>query len=220
MIEELLPPSVVAVEVYGDDPEAEVLPAEAALVANAVERRRHEFATARTCARRALLDLGLAAGPILRGEYGEPIWPPGVVGSITHCDGYRAAAVARATDLLTIGIDAEPDAPLPAGVLDMVTDSAERDSLTALAGAEPGVCWDRLLFCAKEALYKAWYPVARRWLEFSEARISFDAAGGTFTARVAGQHLTGPERPFEAVEGRFLARAGIVATALAIPSGP
>ena len=55
----------------------------------------------------------------------EPLWPAGVVGSITHCDGYRAAAVARATDLATVGIDAEPHEPLPDGVLAAIALPAE-----------------------------------------------------------------------------------------------
>ena len=71
----------------------------------------------RTCARIALGRLGLPPAPLLSGPKREPLWPDGVVGSITHCDGYRAVAVARADQLASIGIDAEPHAELPAGIL-------------------------------------------------------------------------------------------------------
>jgi enterobactin synthetase component D / holo-[acyl-carrier protein] synthase len=56
---------------------------------------------------------GALPAPILPGPAGEPGWPPGVTGSITHCPGYRACAVARTEDLAAIGIDAEPDEELP-----------------------------------------------------------------------------------------------------------
>ena len=161
-----------------------LFPEEEALLARAVDKRRREFATARDCARGALAALGVAPVPILRGERGAPQWPPGIVGSITHCAGYRAAAVARASDVLTIGLDAEPDEMLPDGVLGSVSLPGERERLRDLAAAAPGTCWDRLLFSAKESVYKAWFPLTGRWLGFEDADITIDAADGTFEARL------------------------------------
>jgi len=100
-------------EVFGDPPAAPLFPEDERAVARAVGKRRREFATARFYARTALARLGLDPAPIVPGPRGEPGWPAGVVGSMTHCAGYRAAAVARAEDVLTIGVDAEPDEPLP-----------------------------------------------------------------------------------------------------------
>ena len=65
--------------------------------------------------------LGVPPAPILPGERGAPQWPAGYAGSITHCAGYRAAAVARTREMLTIGVDAEPHDVLPDGVLDHVS---------------------------------------------------------------------------------------------------
>src|SRR5689334_18679792 len=149
MIEDLLPAEVASVAVRGDDPSASLLPEEAAQLGRAVEKRVREFTTARTCARRALGKLGLPAAPILRGPNRAPSWPPGVVGSITHCRGYRAAAVALQRDVLTVGIDAEVHEGLPAGVLGQVAVDRER---AWLAEAPGGVHWDRLLFSAKESV--------------------------------------------------------------------
>ena len=98
MIEKILPAGVASAEVFADLPDAVLFPQEASALATAVEKRRREFATGRACARRALDDLGIAPSAILPGERGAPQWPPGIVGSITHCAGYRAAAVALATD--------------------------------------------------------------------------------------------------------------------------
>jgi 4'-phosphopantetheinyl transferase EntD len=201
MIERLLPPPVVAVEAFSDVPGEPVFPGEEDLVAKAVAKRRQEFVTARRCAREALERLGHPPAPIRSGPAREPLWPAGVVGSITHCDGYRAAAVAPAAEVTSFGIDAEPHGPLPDGVADAVTVAAEREMLDALTAVHPGVHWGRLLFSAKESIYKAWYPVHRRWLGFTDVRLSIDPVGGTFTA----DRLPG-------LQGRFLVDRGLIVT--------
>lgn len=215
LIEEILPPEVTAAEAYDDAAEAEsaLFPEERAAVARAVDRRRAEFATARACARRALADLGFAPIPIPRGDRGQPLWPKGVVGGITHCAGYRAAAVARTEDLVAVGIDAEPHTPLPDGVLTHVSLPEERELLADLSVRDPAVAWDKLLFCAKEAIYKVWYPTAETWLGFTDARVT-PLTDGTFTAEL----LTTDPSPFlTPLHGRWLARDGLVLAALAIP---
>jgi len=218
VIAEILPPPVAAVEAFEDPPGAALFPEEEAAMARAVPRRRGEFAAGRACARAALTQLGLPAAPILPGPRGAPQWPAGVVGSITHCDGYRAAAVARARDVLTLGLDAEPAGPLPGGVLDAVSLAEERGRLPALTAAAPHVAWDRLLFCAKEAVYKAWFPLAGRWLGFEEAAITFAPDAGTFTARllVPGPAVGG--RPLGGFSGRWLARGGLLLAAVSVPA--
>jgi 4'-phosphopantetheinyl transferase EntD len=220
VIEELLPAQVAAVEAFGDDPAVVLLAEESAVVARAVESRRREFATVRACARSALARLGLPPAAILPGPRGAPQWPDGVVGSMTHCAGYRAAAIARAAEVLTIGVDAEPDEPLPPGVLDLIALAPEKDRVASLAAAAPGTCWDRLLFSAKESVYKAWFPLTARWLDFSEAMITIEPLAGTFTAQLL---VPGPEadnRVIDKFSGRWLARDGLVVTAITEePSG-
>ncbi|MET9804123.1 4'-phosphopantetheinyl transferase superfamily protein [Streptomyces sp. NPDC006368] len=222
MIEELLPPSVAAVESFGDDPSAEraLYPQEARLIAVAVESRRREFATVRRCAREALGKLGGPAAPILPDAKGAPRWPEGFVGSMTHCKGYRAAVVARAASLAAVGIDAEPNLPLPDdGVRDLVTVPQERAWLRQLAPRRPGVHWDRLVFSAKETVYKVWYPLTRRWLNFEEAVITVDPDRSTFTARllVPGPVVDGVR--LDSFTGGWLVRDGLIVTAATI-AGP
>jgi 4'-phosphopantetheinyl transferase EntD len=212
MIERILPAVVSCSEAFCDPPGSTLFPAEEALVDRAVEHRRREFATSRACARSALAALGVSPAPILRGEGGAPQWPAGFVGSITHCAGYRAAAVARAGDVLTIGVDAEPAGTLPDGVLSQVSLPAERARLRELAAAAPGVCWDRVLFSAKESVYKAWFPLARRWLGFTEADVTIDPAGGTFRARLLVEGPVVCGRPVTGFTGRWLAADGLVLT--------
>ncbi|WP_393053299.1 4'-phosphopantetheinyl transferase [Streptomyces sp. LN549] len=224
MIEEVLPDSVVAVESRGDDEacHAALHPEEEVVVARAVEKRRREFTAVRACARRAMARLGVPPQPILPGERGAPRWPEGLRGSMTHCDGYRAAALVRATDLASLGIDAEPHGPLPDGVLNSVALPAERERLAVLAAGQPAVHWDRLLFSAKECVYKAWFPLTGKWLDFEDADIGFHQDPGTspqgrFRAEllVPGPLVGG--RRIGIFEGRWIIRHGLVVTALTVP---
>jgi 4'-phosphopantetheinyl transferase EntD len=141
--------------------------------------------TARRCARAALAKLGYAPAPIRSGPKREPQWPFGLVGSITHTTGYRAAAVAPRSILASVGIDTEENGPLPDGIEESVTVPGESEMLAALARAFPATHWGRLLFSAKESTYKAWYPLTDRWLGFEDARVTIDPAG-TFAAKLAG----------------------------------
>ena len=145
---DILPSEVAVAEEFGDVLDVRLFPAEEAVIANAVDKRRREFSTARACARAALAKLGLPPVPIVPGLRGAPQWPPGVVGSITHCAGYRASAVARDHEVVTIGVDAEPHDRLPDRVLEAVASRGEQAGLAALAAIRPDVCWDRLLFSA------------------------------------------------------------------------
>ncbi|MFF9843389.1 4'-phosphopantetheinyl transferase [Streptomyces sp. NPDC020422] len=214
----LLPPQVVVVESYGDVPDARPFPGEEEALTRAVEQRRREYVTVRHCARQALAELGLPPVAILSGAHREPLWPAGVLGSITHCDGYRAAALAREGSVASVGIDAEPHAPLPEGVAGVIARPEERAELARWAGERPGVCWDRVLFSAKESVYKAWFPLARRWLGFEDATVRFAPRDGTFTAEL---HQAGPVLggvPLTAMTGRWAVRNGLILTSVTVPA--
>lgn len=249
VIERILPSRVVVEEAFSDPPHATLFPAEEELVRNSVEVRRREFTTVRHCARRALGALGVAPAPILKGERGAPVWPRATVGSMTHCAGYRAAAVARRADVRTIGIDAEPHEPLPDDVHDTIALTAEQRRERELRDRHPGIHWDRLLFSAKESVYKTWFPLTHRWLGFEQADIVL-SPDGSFTAEllvtaeelvaradvVTGAAPAGagagaapgtqarpsavpPSVPRE-LRGRWLVADGLLATAIAIENAP
>lgn len=217
MIDRILPPSVAAAEMFADDPAAAPFPEERAAVAKVVESRRREFATARACARSALAKLGMPPVAVVQGERGAPSWPAGVVGSITHCTGYRAAAVALDADVTSLGVDAEPNEALPEeSMLDLIALDGERARIRELASTMPGICWDRLLFCAKESVYKAWFPLARCWLGFESADVIFDALYGTFGVHllVPGPLIAG--EPLTWMQGRWTACRGLLLTAVVV----
>ena len=210
-------PDLAYSEMYSDPPGLAPLPEEEPLIAKSVAKRRNEFITVRHCARVALGELGVPPVPILKGEKGEPCWPDGMVGSLTHCTGYRGAVVGRTGAVRSVGIDAEPHDVLPQGVLDAISLPEERGELDSLPGA---LHWDRILFCAKEATYKAWFPLTKRWLGFEDAHIVFDVKGagadGGFvsTILIDPTALTGP--PLTALRGRWLVDRGLVLTAIVL----
>jgi 4'-phosphopantetheinyl transferase EntD len=200
-----LPPHAVAEEAFGDKVYARLFREEIALVAQAVPSRRLEFATSRACARKALMRLGIPAAPILRSNSGAPVWPNGIVGSITHCPGYRACAVADASQITLLGIDAEPNLPLPHGILHSIGSAQEIASFPA----DPAICWDRLLFSAKEAIYKAWFPLNATWLEFEDVEINFDSQGG-----FVGAFTTADMKDSTSLRGRWTVQRNLLMTAV------
>ncbi|GGK95980.1 putative 4'-phosphopantetheinyl transferase [Planomonospora parontospora subsp. parontospora] len=218
MIKKILPSYVVSVDTFEDFPDGKLFPGEEAVVGQAVEKRRREFTTARTCARKALRMLGKPPVAILPGVRGEPRWPTGVTGSITHCAGYRGAVLGESTQVASIGIDAEPNEPLPNGVLDAIALPVEREEVARLALAHPEVHWDRLLFSAKEAVYKAWFPLTNRWLSFENASVTVNPRDGSFAARllVGGASVYG--EPLKGFSGRWLADQGLLLTAIVVPA--
>ncbi|MBZ3906468.1 4'-phosphopantetheinyl transferase family protein [Streptomyces griseiscabiei] len=222
MIDQLLPATVASAWAREDLPDTRLFPEEEAALGDAVDKRRREYTTVRACARRAFTRLGMEPAPVVPGHRGAPRWPDGLVGSMTHCAGYRAAALARASDAFALGIDAEPHQPLPEGVLDVVARPEER-SWIAGRGGGAGVWWDRLMFGAKEAVFKVWYPLTGRELDFDEAVVDFRPrdvapghASGAFDARLL---VPGP-RTLTELSGRWLVRDGLSVTAIVLPARP
>lgn len=216
MLAEALPATAAVVEVRGDVPDAILFPEEKKVIGRAVEKRRREFRTGRACARAALAELGVEAQAIPSGPRGEPQWPAGIVGSITHCDGYRACALAHRADLVTIGIDAERDTALPEGLIGDIALPEERRALDLLTAEEPGTSWDRLLFSLKETVYKAWFPLTERRLGFEDARVEIDRERRSFSAQLLVPGPQVEDRELRVLSGRWLARDGLLLAAIGL----
>jgi len=208
---------LVHAELYDDPADLAPLPEEEALIARSVAKRRNEFITVRHCARVAMGRLGLPPAPILKGEKGEPRWPDGLVGSLTHTRGYRGAVVGRSTAVRSVGIDAEPHDVLPDRVLEAISLPAERRQIAALPQE---LHWDRILFCAKEATYKAWFPLTGRWLGFEDAHISFeldpDGRTGSFVSRVLIDPAARTGPPLSEMSGQWSVTGGLALTAIVL----
>ncbi|MGJ7416578.1 nuclear transport factor 2 family protein [Streptomyces cinereoruber] len=203
-----LAPRGAAVAALGGDfgPLPPLHPEEEDVVRTAVADRRREFAVGRHSARIALGGLGFAPPVIRRGPGGAPVWPPGVVGSITHAGGVCAAAVAPAADVAGLGIDIEPAEPLPDEVLTLVCTPGERHQLPPGPTAP---LFAKVVFSAKESVYKVLSPLTGRFWDFHDVELALDLPGGGFRL---------DRGPFP-VHGRFRVADGFVIT-VARPERP
>ncbi|WP_328340330.1 4'-phosphopantetheinyl transferase family protein [Micromonospora sp. NBC_00421] len=214
---DLLPAAVSVAVAETADWVGELLPAErAGLGERAVESRRRDFTAGRVCARRAMTALGLPATPVPAAPNRAPVWPVGLVGTITHTRGYCAAAVARRTDLRAVGMDAERHKELNPGVRRLILRPEEEDRLARLPA---GVNWPVVVFSAKETIYKVWHPVVGSWLDFLDATVELDPDTGVFTARINEARVSAATvaDPPSLVTGRFVVEGDLVRTAAVLP---
>ncbi|MGW8725169.1 4'-phosphopantetheinyl transferase family protein [Streptomyces sp. NPDC055808] len=216
LLRAVLPPWAVGAA-RADDVPGPLFAAERALCEGAGPRRKGEFTTGRWCAHRALARLGERPVGVGRGPRGEPLWPRGVLGSISHCAGFRAAALCRTWDAWALGIDAEVEGPLPARVRARLISEEEAGLM------RPEVAGERLLFSAKEAVYKACSALVGpgQAPPMAELRILVEpgehgpGASGRFRARVpAVAGLVGLDPGH--IEGRWHRSHGLVLTSCVV----
>jgi 4'-phosphopantetheinyl transferase EntD len=198
---QLLPASCVVEEAVPQLYDAELFPEERASIAKAVEKRRAEFGTARVCARRALARLGHAPMPLVPNKDRSPVWPGGVVGSITHTRGYCAVAVAQDSAFVSLGVDAEQDKTLTPDLIEMICTPRERVQLFERDAV--------VYFAAKEAFYKCQYPLTQQFLGFQDVELDLDLVSGTFGARIIKNDVDKPVWLAQ-LRGRFLREHGLV----------
>ena len=200
----LLPASAA---VAAADPRA-ALPRDPDTPSGALPKREREFASGRAAARAALATLGYPAARIPMSADRAPCWPQGATGSITHSATACLAAAARMTDLTALGLDLEPDRPLAEDLWDTVLLPAER---AALPGSDAGR-QAMLIFSAKEAAYKAQFPLSRCLFGFDMLQVS--VAPGMFTATF--RHPAGPFAAGSQLTGRWGRGEGHILAAVAL----
>ncbi len=191
-----------------------LLPAEAEFLGRSVAQRAQEFAAGRVCARRALADLGYEHFAVKRGADRQPIWPQGVVGSITHTAGFCAAVVAPGGTTAAIGLDSEVAGGTPPGgtsrdgvkphLWPSICIASEIEWLRTLPEPQR-VAAATLLFSAKEAFYKCQYPLTQERLGFHDARVEVHDWGrqfGSFSISAARSIAFAAHAPLP-LTGRF-----------------
>jgi 4'-phosphopantetheinyl transferase EntD len=189
VIDRLFPSGVETHSTDGEGDPDSLYVEEERCVRGAVAARRREFAQGRLCARQALARLGIRNFPLLMGSDRAPIWPAGVIGSLSHCGGYCAAAVARKGSILGLGLDVETVEPLDPELLALVCADIERAWLAASAGdAQGGLA--KLIFSAKESVFKCVYPLTGVFLDFQDCAIRLDERLGAFTATLRNSSLS------------------------------
>jgi 4'-phosphopantetheinyl transferase EntD len=210
LIERIVPPVVRMVGGERPPQDVSLFPEESAIIRNAGEKRRRDFRAGRACARLALAELGVQEVAIPSGPRGEPLWPAGIVGSITHCPGYVAAAVTLREHLPALGIDAEEWGAAGSDLESFICTPAE---LERYRDSEPP-CWRTLVFSAKESLFKALYPLRHFELEFADVEVTLSQ--GRFSVSPA-RELDSLSADIKRIQGRFLLGSHHIFTAAWLP---
>jgi 4'-phosphopantetheinyl transferase EntD len=214
MFSDLLPPCVAVAEGLSQEIDGSLWPEEAEHIVKAVDGRRTEFTAGRVLARRAIAMLGGGDYPIPPGSRNMPVWPAGFVGSISHAHGFVAAAAARKTDLLSVGIDVENALRFRPELEKKIVSTGEiTRNFHGLARDARQIAL-AIVFSAKEAFYKCQYPITERYLGFHDAEVVIDREGGVFRLRLLAD---APELSGRQVfDGRFAIAADTVYTAMAM----
>lgn len=206
MLRALLPGPVAVAGGRIADLQGPLLPAEEAAIATARAARRADFAAGRTAARAALAALGHPPCPLPRDPRGPVVWPAGLTGSLTHGAGWALAAAGPGAAIRGLGIDIETaEAPDPT----LLTDIAGPAERAALPGG-PAVAMR--VFSAKEAVYKAQFPLSGVMLGFGDLAVTLCADG--FAVRFLRQ--AGPLPAGLRLAGRQATDGGLIVSAVCL----
>jgi 4'-phosphopantetheinyl transferase EntD len=217
MIESLFPEPVVSIVASNEMWDAPLHPDESKQMSKAASKRRREFAAGRACARAALERMGIADAVLLRNPDRTPAWPASVVGSISHCDRYCAAAVARRSDVVSLGLDVESRGRVDRELLPRICNERERRDVEALA-SQADVDWASIFFSAKEAAYKCYFPITGKFLGFHDVELRVEPGSHRFEAILVREDAPSAHgvRNFH---GRFSADDDRVYTAVTLMPG-
>ncbi|WEK51844.1 MAG: 4'-phosphopantetheinyl transferase superfamily protein [Candidatus Kaistia colombiensis] len=153
--------------------EDHLLPDERRSISSRHPTIRRASGAARHVAHGLLADLGLDDVSILRSPSGAPVWPDGITGSLAHDDEVAVAAVAPVSSIRCLGIDVEPPHPLPDDIFTLAVTRAD-----VFDNVDRGLA-GRLIFSAKEAVYKAVYPMDHEILGYDEIAVDLGANQAT-----------------------------------------
>ncbi len=158
--------------------QAFLFPEEREAMEGSAPERQLDFICGRMIARKLLGELGIDAAPVLKGDSGEPIWPEGIAGSVSHCRGTTVVVLGRKSGETTaIGIDLEAREGVDNGMIDTVLLPSEKRLLSSHIPPS-------LFFSAKEACFKALFPNQREFLDFHDIEVSLSRENLEFNARV------------------------------------
>ena len=163
-----------------------LLPEEQAIVESfGSQKRRAEFTMGRIYAHGALSRFGLESEPILRNpETREPCWPDSVWGSITHSAGFAAVAVGLKKEIKGIGIDLESfSRSVDFKIRSHVCVDSELEWLESLPNEQANRAL-RIIFSAKESIFKCIYPSTKTYLSFKDAAVSVNETEKNFTFNI------------------------------------
>lgn len=179
MIASLFSEEVLTLTVDSLSVQGHLFPEEEALIANAKPWRRQEFLAGRLIARCLLARLGIHNFSLLAGKAREPLWPQGIVGSLSHAFGICGVAIARGDQIRSLGLDIERWDAIKEAMWKYLFTDQEQVRLRELP-EEQRARSATLCFSAKECFYKYQHPITRTWLDFKDVRVITDLGSGRF----------------------------------------
>jgi len=220
----LFPAGVLAAELSAPGPSELLTPAEWQSIRHCHPARIADFTAGRLCARLALARRGVEGFSLLPGADRQPRWPAGIVGSITHTDGYAAAVAAPRDRVGSLGLDSIRVDALERRLWAKIGTAEELEALATLT-VEASIWQAALLLAAKEAFFKCQYPLTRELLGFDAVQIGFTADRGQ-----VGTFSVVPRRPLRLDSwrqdgrvplpcGRWRCHGAYVTAGIALPPG-
>lgn len=182
------------------------------------ERRLADYSTGRACARSVLQTLGHTGFSLASAADRQPLWPAGVVGSISHCEGVAVAVASTDANCRGLGVDVERTTILEDEVMKMVCTEKELSLMSALPPDQRhrAAC---LIFSIKESLFKCFYPVYDLWFDFQQASVLLSQDGQSFEAEF-DSNLPFADLPSDALLGRCAVLKGVVASSAMLQAQP
>jgi 4'-phosphopantetheinyl transferase EntD len=214
MIEKLFSNQVVALNATQGMWEGNLYPEEQECIRKAVPKRRREFTAGRLCAREVLLRLGFGNFPLLVGPDRAPLWPKNIVGSISHCSNLCVVAATKDKRIKGLGVDVEVAGPLDIAVKELVCTKKEK---LWIANTQPLIGSDlaKIIFSAKESLYKSLFSFTRTPLDFMDFQVEIDAQTNEFDVELFNEQATEFLKQYNLI-GRYFCSADFVFTGVEI----
>ena len=181
--------------------EKPALSEEEVFISRAVEKRKREFRAGRHCAHQVLTELGYPEASLKVGEHRQPLWPPGIIGSISHTDQFCACVAMAKTEIISVGIDVEKNEPVDKSSLPLICTRREIGAIEEMQSSiDLPLC--KLIFSAKECVHKVYYPLNQHTLDFLDAEIQIDVDHRSFEAIIHNPEKS-PKLPIKALKGFF-----------------
>lgn len=212
-IQLLFPDCVVTECCRIEDKEYELYPEERVSIQNAIAKRQREFGAGRLCARKAMARLGIKNSPLLKGPDGSPVWPPGIVGAISHSTTWCGSAVASKEDILGAGLDIETIDRVNMKIAKKVLTPVEMEWVNA--SDEDAQKRLALLFSAKETIFKCVAPVYGKRFGFHDMVITHATEEQSFEVKLDDK-ISAEVPNCSTLIGRYLMHEGDVCTGMVL----
>jgi 4'-phosphopantetheinyl transferase EntD len=210
MIEKLFTNQVIALNATQGMWEGDLYPEEQECIRKAVHKRRGEFTAGRLCAREVLFRLGVVNFPLLVGPGRAPLWPKNIVGSISHCHNLCVVAATKDKEIIGLGVDVEVAEPLEIAVKELVCTEKEKQWIVSTP-PRIGSNLAKIIFSAKESVYKSLFPIMRIPLDFMDIQVVLNTQTNEFVVELFNEQVTECVKQYN-LSGRYFCSDDFVFT--------